>query len=375
MIPLLKNSLDEFHHQWLRKLQIIWKKCWNLVPSDLDRVPGATQWYWYGKRMVAYVFVLTSATGMPTLKKDSYPLPRIQETLESLAGAGHFSCLDLKSRFWQIKMEEASKQYTAFTVGNLGFFECDQMPFGLCNAPDTFQWLMQNCIGELNLIYCLIYLDNLIVFLQTAEEHLHQLCVIFNWLREYNLKLKPSKCSLFKEVINYLAHQVSKWSIWPSNTNLKAIAECAPRQTYTEIRAFLGLMGHYRQFIKGFAWIAQLLNEHLTGERASRKSEWVSLSEDALEAFQALKQACMNSPVLAFADYMKDFLLKTDASKEGLGAVLSQKQVDGWFHPVAYGSWALTAHEKNYHSTKLEFLVLKWAIMEHTKNTCYTNPS
>ena len=106
-------------------------------------------------------------------KKDSYALPRIQEVLESLVGAGHFSCLDLKSRFWQIKMDEVSKQYTAFTVGNLGFFKCDMMPFGLCNAPATFQWIMQNCMGELNLIYCLIYLDDLIVFLQTAEEHLH----------------------------------------------------------------------------------------------------------------------------------------------------------------------------------------------------------
>ena len=115
-------------------------------------------------------------------------------------------------------------------------------------------------------------------------------------------------------------------------------------------------MGHYRQIIKGFAQIAQLLNEHLAREGASRKSKRVLLLEDALEAFQVLKQACMNSPVLAFTNYMKDFLLKTDASKEGLGAVLSQKQPDGCFHPVAYGSWALTTHEKNYHSTRLEFL-------------------
>ena len=97
-------------------------------------------------------------------KKDSYPLPRIQEALESLVGAGHFSCLDLKSGFWHIKMDEALRQYTAFTVGYLGFFECDRMLFGLCNTPATFQWFMQNCMGELNLIYCLIYLDNLIVF-------------------------------------------------------------------------------------------------------------------------------------------------------------------------------------------------------------------
>ena len=113
-------------------------------------------------------------------KKDSYSLPRIQEALESLVGAGHFSCLDLKLGFWQIKMEEASKQYTAFTVGNLGFFECDHMPFGLCNVPATFQRLMQNCLGELNLIYCLIYLDDVVIFLQMAEEHLHWLQVVLD---------------------------------------------------------------------------------------------------------------------------------------------------------------------------------------------------
>ena len=190
------------------------------------------------------------------------------------------------------------------------------MPFGLCNALATFQRLMQNCMGELNFIYCLIYLDDLIVFLQTVEEHLHRLCVVFAQLREYNLKLKPSKCSLFKEEINYLAHRVSKDSVRPSDINVKAITKYAPLQTYTEIRAFLGLVGHYRCFIKGFAQIAQPLNEHLAGEGASQKLEGVSLSEEALKAFETLKQACMHRPVLAFADYTKDFLLEMDVSKE-----------------------------------------------------------
>ena len=137
--------------------------------------------------------------------------------------------------------------------------------------------------------------------------------------------------------------------------------------TYTEVHAFLGLVGHYLWFIKGFMHIAQLLNEHLSGEGASRKSEQVSLSEGALEAFNTLKQACMTAPVLAFTNYTKEFLLETDASEEGLGPVLSQKQMDGQCHPVTYGSRALMAHEKNYHSTKLEFLALKWVIMAHFK--------
>ena len=233
---------------------------------------------------------------------------------------------------------------------------------------------MQNCMGELNFVYCLIYLDDLIVFLRTAEEHLHHLHVVFNCFQEYNLKLKPSKCNLFREEINYLAHKVSKAGIRHSDTNVKAIAEYASPKTYTEIRAFLGLVRHYRHFIKGFAWIAQPLNEHLVGEGASRKLEQMSLSKEALEAFEWLKQACMNSPVLAFADYTKNFLLETDASKEGLGAVLSQKQEDGQFHLVAYGSWTLSTHEKNYHSMKLEFLALKWAVTEHFKEYLLYQP-
>ena len=104
-------------------------------------------------------------------------MPRIQEAFESLVGAGHFSCLDLKSGFWQIRMDEASKWYTTFTVGNLGFFECDRMPFGLCNMPATFQWLMQNCMGELNFIYYLIYLDDLILFCR----QLRNICTIYVW--------------------------------------------------------------------------------------------------------------------------------------------------------------------------------------------------
>ena len=140
--------------------------------------------------------------------------------------------------------------------------------------------------------------------------------------------MKPLKCSFIQKKITYLAYRVIKEGCDPE-TNLKAIMEYAPPQTYTKVHAFLGLVGHYRRFIKGFSCIAQPLNEHLVGEEASRKSVWVSLSEDALKAFETLKQACMTSLILAFVDYTKPFLLETDASKNGLEAVLSQKQPDG----------------------------------------------
>ena len=150
------------------------------------------------------------------MKKDSYPLPRIQEALESMVGSAHFSSMDFKSGFWQIKMAPGSQQYTAFTVGNLGFYKFTCMPFGLYNAPATFQRLMQNTLGELNLTYCIIYLDDVIVFSRTEEEHLEQLCVVFERFHEFNLKLKPSKCSFFQLEIMYLAHHISWRGILPS---------------------------------------------------------------------------------------------------------------------------------------------------------------
>ena len=207
----------------------------------------------------------------------------------------------------------------------LWFFECNHMPFGLCNVPATFQRLMQNCLRELSLTYCLIYLDDIIIFSHMVEEHLHHLCIIFDWFSEHSLKLKSSKCNFFRNEITYLSHQVSKDGVSPSNLNLKAIAECAMPQTYTEVWTFLSLVGHYRRFIKGFTCIAQPLSDYLTWEGAGKKSEQVSLTKDAMKAFKTLEQAYMMVPILLFADYTKPFLLEIDASKDVLGAVLSQK--------------------------------------------------
>ena len=184
--------------------------------------------------------------------KDSHPLPRICETLESLAGAAHYTTIDMNSGFWQVLMDDESKQYTAFTLGSMGLYECESMPFGLCNAPPTFQRLMLNCLGELNLNYCLIYLDDIIIFSRTEEEHLERMRVVFDRFREHGLKLKPSKCEVFKTEINYLAHHMSKRGVLPSKKNLEAIAQCPPLDTYTKVKSFVGLVGHYRRFIKGF---------------------------------------------------------------------------------------------------------------------------
>ena len=297
-------------------------------------------------------------------RKDSHPLPRIGETLDSLSGSAYYSTFDLTSGFWQVPMDEASKQYTAFTLGSMGLFECERMPFGLCNAPATFQRLMQNCLGELNPTYCLIYLDDVIVYSKTPSDHLLRMRVVFDRLREHGLKLKPSKCDLFKTEINYLAHHVSRNGVLPSKRNLASIAECPPPDTYTGVKLFVGLVGHYRRFVKNFAKIAAPLYELTSGDNCHKKKEKVTLSPEALEAFERLKEACLTAPILSFPDFDKPFLLETDASGIGLGAVLSQKQEDGRYHPIAYASRSMNDTEENYHSNKKEFLALKWAVTE-----------
>ena len=188
--------------------------------------------------------------------------------------------------------------------------------------------------------------------------------MVFNHLPEHGLKLKPSKCEVFKPEINYLAHHVSRKGVLPSKKDLESIAQCPPPDTYTKVKSFVGLVGHYRHFIKGFAKIAAPLYDLTSGDNKDRKSEHVNLSPEALEAFDRHKAACLQAPILAFPDFDKPFFLEMEASGKGLGAVLSQKQADGWYHPIAYASHVMNKTEQRYHSNKQEFLDLKWVVTE-----------
>ena len=222
---------------------------------NLASHPGVMLWYSYERRMDPFDSALI--LDIPTCgQRRISTLSPGYEALESMAGAAHFSTMDFKSGFWQVHMAPESQQYTTFMVGNLGFYEFTRMPFGLCNTPVTFKRLMQNTLGELNLTYCIIYLDDVIVFGCTEEEHLEHLWVLFEHFRECNLKLKPSKCSFFQMEIVYLAHHVLKEGIHPSEKNVHAIVEFPMPETYTEVRAFCGLLGHYRHFIRNFAQLA-----------------------------------------------------------------------------------------------------------------------
>ena len=188
------------------------------------------------------------------------------------------------------------------------------------------------------------------------------------------MKLKPSKCSFLCKQITFLGHEISADGMMPGNLNLKGIAEMAPPANFTEVRHFLGMTGFLQRFIKNYARIAKPLNDILEGEASKLKSEAVTLPPDALDAFKKLKMCCMTAPILAFADFEKEFQLETNASSEGLGAVLSQKQPDGKWHPVTFRSHELKGGEAKYHLSKLEFLALKWAITEQFREYLQYRP-
>ena len=184
--------------------------------------------------------------------KDAYSLPKIESILDSLLGAKIFSTLDLKAGYWQVEMAEECKAYTAFTCGPLGFYECDTMPFGATNAPATFQRLMHDCLGDLNIRWCIVYLDDTIIFSDTKEEHLKRLEAVFQKLAAAGLKLKPSKCFLFREEIEYLGHVVSGKGISTNHKKVEAVSKWPTPKTVYDVRSFVGFVGYYREIYQRF---------------------------------------------------------------------------------------------------------------------------
>ena len=304
---------------------------------------------------------------------DAYPIPRIEDSLHLLVGSRYFTKLDLKAGYWQVELKEEDKAKTAFHVGNLGFYECNRMPFGLCNAPATFQRLMERAMGDINLRDCLIYLDDIIIFSDTFENHLERLEAVFQRLHKYNLKLKASKCEFFRSEVTYLGHVVSQAGIKTDPEKIRVLKDWPVPKSIKDVRKLLGFAGYYRRFVKGFARIVRPLNDMLVGvstKKPTRKRMPFEWGEDQQRAFETIIEKLSNPPVLAYADYRKSFKLHTDASSSGLGAVLYQQQ-DGIDRVIAYASRSLKPSERNYPAHKLEFLALKWAITDKFHDYLY----
>lgn len=303
--------------------------------------------------------------------KDALSLPRITETLDSLIGSKYFSCLDLKNGFWQIELAEEDKEKTAFTVGPLGFYQFNSMPFGLTNSPSTFQRLMQTCMGDLHLSICLLFLDDIIVYSRTWEEHLSRLEAVFQRLRNYGLKLTPKKCHFAKTEVKYLGHVVSEEGIQTDPEKVSAVVNWPVPTSTKTVQQFIGFIGFYRRYIKGFSKISQplhdLLKKQENGKRKYIEFRW---GEAQQKAFDDLKKKLTTAPILGYADFSLPFELHVDASSHGLGAVLCQEQ-EGKMRVIAYASRGVTKSEKNYPAHKLEFLALKWAMVEKYHDYLY----
>ncbi|XP_077947562.1 uncharacterized protein LOC144388873 isoform X2 [Gasterosteus aculeatus] len=304
-------------------------------------------------------------------RRDAFPLPRIEESLDALAGARWFSTMDLASGYNQVPVAKKDRAKTAFCTP-FGLFEFNRMPFGLCNAPGTFQRLMERIFGAQHFQTLLLYLDDVIVFSSTVDEHLKRLDAVLSRLQQEKLKVKFEKCCFFRTEVNYLGHVITEDGVATDPGKLSAVANWPRPTNATELRSFLGFCSYYRRFVEGFAKIAAPLHRLVANmidartKKASRKIIGELWTEQCEKSFQDLKSRLISAPVLAYADFSLPFILEVDASLSGLGAVLSQEQ-DGKVRPVAYASRTLTPAERNmpnYSSMRLEFLGLKWAMAE-----------
>lgn len=288
-------------------------------------------------------------------KPDSFPLPNMQDALDSLGQSRVFSIIDLRSAFLQLPLQLADKEKTAFTVKS-GLYHFNTLPFGLKNSPSVFQRLMHRVLGDLMYHICMVYLDDIIVYSPTFEEHMEDLTTVLNRLRKFNLKIHPEKTILATDQVTYLGHLCSAASIAPDPYKLSAVRTIKPPTSVTEVRSFLGLVGYYRRFVKDFASIAQPLHSLL-----HKDITWTWTEHHQL-AFDNLKQRLLGAPILAQPDFSKTFILQTDWSTLGIGAVLTQKNEQNKEQPVSYYSRSLTPAEQNYSASEGEALAVISAI-------------
>ena len=283
-------------------------------------------------------------------RKDSYPLPRIDDALDALSGSKYFSTIDLQSGYHQVAMDSDSIEKTAF-ISHAGLYEYNVMSFGLTNAPPTFQRLMQRILHGLDWKICLVYIDDVIIFSKTFQEHLSRLAAVFDRLREAHLKLKPSKCHFACSSVNFLGFVVSSEGILPDPSKITAVETFPVPSSVKDVRSFLGLSNYYRRFVKDFAKIASPLN------RLTRKSVPFVWDPSCEAAFQALKARLCSSPILVYPDFSQAFHLHTDASQYAIGYILGQ-HINGCETVIAYGGRELNLAETRYSTTEREALAV-----------------
>src|SRR6266498_2108358 len=290
-------------------------------------------------------------------EKDSGPIPIIKEYLALFYEVKWLTVLDLASAYWQILLTKRSRKYTTFLTA-FGLYQFKVMPFELANAPATFQRLMNDVLRDYLRKFCLVYLDDIIIYSKSLKDHKRYVRKVLQAIRSAGLKLKPAKCKWFKQEITFLGHKIGVNGIKPDDYNLKKIRKAQLPQNERQLRGFLGLAQYYRNFIKWFSTIARPLFKLL---KKNTLFEWTVSQQTA---FDILKRKLTEEPILAHPDFSKMFKLYTDASDVGLGAVLMQEDDQGKDRVICYEAKTLLPVEKNYPTTEKECLAVMWTMQK-----------
>ena len=353
-----KEIISKSTSEYASPLVLVWKKNGDL------RI--CTDFRWLNKRTL----------------KDAHPLPHQSDCLAALGGNCLFSTMDLTSGFYNMPLHEEDRKYSAFTTP-MGLYEYNRLPQGLCNSPGSFMRMMTSIFGDQNYLSLLCYLDDLLVFAPDETIALKRLDMVFSRLRGHNLKLSPKKCFFLRRSVKFLGHVIDESGVStdPSKVEVISNMSCSDLMepdgvspSQKRLSSFLGMVNYYQHFIPGYSAKAKPLFELLKGERKKGKnksklqyrklsaSDW---TEAQVTAFNALRQSLVNAVVLAHPDFSRPFVLSTDASLDGIGAVLSQvKEGESHARPIAFASKSLTQSQKNYPAHRLEFLALKWAVCD-----------
>lgn len=311
-----------------------------VVPKKLDN-SGQEKW-----RIVVDYRKLNEAT-----IDDKFPIPNIETILDKLGRSQYFTTLDLAKGFHQVLVREEDRKKTAFSTP-LGHYEFTRMPFGLKNAPATFQRLINSVLREYINQICVVYLDDILIFSSSLKEHVISVQKVLDKLREHNLKIQINKCNFFAKETEYLGHVLTTEGVKPNNKKIEAIQKLQLPETTKQIKSFLGITGYFRKFIRDYAKIAEPMTRYL------KKNTRINLNDSSyISSFEKLKIILTDSPVLRYPDFNKKFQLTTDASDFAIGSVLTQEG-----HPVCYASRTLNKHERSYSVTEKELLAIVWSV-------------
>ena len=300
---------------------------------------------------------------------DTYPLPRPKDIFDEMGNAQYFTVFDMTKGFYQIRVKKSDRWKTAF-VNHRGLFQYKVMPFGLKNAPAAFQRLMDTVLGKDRWKFCLCYVDDLIIYSETFEEHLQHIQAVLSALEKAGLKINPAKMQLCLKRVKYLGHILTPGFIQPDPDKVKGILEFPRPETCVQMGRFLGMVGYYRQFIKSITELVFILNKMNKRDKPKEKLEW---SKQAIDNFNEIRRILAQDCQLFLPDMSKPFVIRTDASDVGIGAVLLQSDDQGHLRPVWYASRQLNKAERNYSTTHRECLGVIYGVKKFRQYIEFTS--